>query len=172
MATPWDIFTLFAELSLLAFGGVNSVLPEMHHRIVDVHHWMTSETFSALYALSQSAPGPNVMSATLIGWHLAGLAGALAATLGILGPPSVITVLTMGVLHRFRHSPWQTRVKAGLVPVTVGLIAASALQLSLAADHAWQGVAITLVTAVAVASGRAHLLALLALGTVVGYMVF
>jgi len=172
MATPWELFTLFAELSLLAFGGANSVLPEMHHRIVDLHHWMTSETFSALYALAQAAPGPNVMAVTLIGWHLAGPQGALAATFGMIGPPALITGLSLGVLHRFRDAPWQRRVKAGLVPLTVGLIAASALQLSEAADHSWIAVAMTLVAAAVIVSGRLHPLLVLAVGTGIGYLVF
>jgi hypothetical protein len=81
----------FALLSLLAFGGANSVVPEMHRQAVDVHHWMTGSQFAALFAIAQAAPGPNFMISTLVGWKAAGLAGALIATLAMCGPSCVLT---------------------------------------------------------------------------------
>ena len=76
----------FALMSLLAFGGANSVIPEMHRQAVDLHHWMTGLEFAALFAISQAAPGPNFMISTLIGWKAAGLPGALVATLALCAP--------------------------------------------------------------------------------------
>ena len=59
----------FAVLSLLAFGGANAVVPEMHRQSVSVHHWMSDADFTALYAIAQAAsPAPNVMISTLVGW--------------------------------------------------------------------------------------------------------
>ena len=52
---------IFAELSLLAFGGGNTILPDMRRQVVDVHHWMTNQQFTSLFALAQAAPGPNLM---------------------------------------------------------------------------------------------------------------
>jgi hypothetical protein len=76
---------IFTQLSLVAFGGGNTTLPEMHRQVVDVHHWMTGADFAALYALAQAAPGPNMMVAPLIGWTIAGWAGLLVTTLAIFG---------------------------------------------------------------------------------------
>ena len=66
----------FAMLSLLAFGGANAVIPEIHRQAVEVNHWMTDQDFVSLFAISQTAPGPNVMISTLVGWKAAGLAAA------------------------------------------------------------------------------------------------
>ncbi len=168
-ASALDLFTLFTELSLLGFGGINAVLPEMHRQIVEVNHWMTAETFSTLYAIAQAAPGPNVMVATLIGWHLAGASGAVAATLGVFVAPSLLTAAAMAVLGRFTHAPVIQRLKAGLVPVTVGLVIASGVALTQAADGmAWAALAITAGAAVAMLSGRGHPLVILAMGALLG----
>ena len=76
---------LYAQLSLLAVGGVVTVLPEMQRAVVEVRGWMAPAEFAALFALAQAAPGPNMMVATLVGWRVAGLPGALVATLGMIG---------------------------------------------------------------------------------------
>ena len=75
---------IFAQLSMVAFGGGNTILPEMHRQVVDVHHWMTGADFVALYALAQAAPGPNMMVAPLIGWNVAGWAGMLVTTVAVI----------------------------------------------------------------------------------------
>ncbi len=71
---------IFAELSVLAFGGGNTILPEMQRQVVEVHGWMTAADFSALFALGQAAPGPNLMVVTLVGWHVAGGPGRCVVT--------------------------------------------------------------------------------------------
>ena len=109
---------LFAELSLLAFGGGPTVLPEMQRRVVEVHGWMTAAQFTALFGLAQAAPGPNMMVVTLLGWRVAGFWGALAATAAMFGPSSVVTGVALRVWERFRHAPWRRAVQAGLVPIT------------------------------------------------------
>ncbi len=83
-------------MSLFAVGGANAAIPEMHRIAVDVQHWLTDKQFADVYAISQLSPGPNVLIVTLIGYAVAGVAGALAATLcdvrsdrraGLLGEP-------------------------------------------------------------------------------------
>ena len=161
---------LFAELSLLAFGGGNSVLPEMQRRVVEVHGWMEAARFNALFALAQAAPGPNMMVATLLGWRVSGFWGAVAATAGMFGPSSVVTGVALGVWERFRLAPWRRAVQAGLVPVTVGLVAAGAALIAstAAATPALAGVTAA-VAAVSVAT-RLHPLWLLGAGAVFGLL--
>jgi chromate transporter len=57
---------IFSQLSVLAFGGGNTILPEMQRQVVEVHGWMSAADFSALFALGQAAPGPNLMVVTLV----------------------------------------------------------------------------------------------------------
>jgi len=137
----------FLTLSLLAFGGANAVIPEMHRQAVEVAHWMSDREFAALFALAQAAPGPNIMVVTLIGWQVAGFAGALAATVAFMGPASVLTFFAYRLWSRFRHRPWLNAVQNGLTPVTVGLVASSAFLLARASDHGALAYALTAATA-------------------------
>ncbi len=80
----------FAIMSLLALGGANAVVPEMHRQAVELRGWMSEREFADMFAISQAAPGPNVMLVTLIGYHVAGVAGALVTTLAMCGPTAVL----------------------------------------------------------------------------------
>ena len=94
------IATIFSQLSLLAFGGGNTILPEMQRQVVDVHHWMSAHEFTALFALAQAAPGPNMMIVSLVGWHVAGWSGLLVASLAKFGPSSASnSVESLPVVH-------------------------------------------------------------------------
>ena len=75
-----QIGILVTLLSLLAFGGANAIVPELHRQVVDVMGRMTDSEFTNLFALAQTAPGPNVMILSLVGWRLAGAAGLAVAT--------------------------------------------------------------------------------------------
>jgi chromate transporter len=163
---------IFSQLSLIAFGGGNTTLPEMHRQVVDVHHWMTGADFAALYALAQAAPGPNLMVVPLIGWQVAGLTGMLVTTLAIFGPSSIVTVIALRLWRRFKDKPWRAAVQAGLAPISVGLVAASATIIARTVDREWIFVAITAVSAGVLLRFRIHPLWMLALGAVVGWTGF
>ena len=108
-------------MSFLAIGGAVTGLPEMHRQAVDVSHWMTSRQFTELVAISQAAPGPNVLIVTLIGYHVAGVAGALVATFCMCGPACGVAFFIAQVFDRFKEKHWRKAIQAGLVPVSVGL---------------------------------------------------
>lgn len=134
----------FSALSLMAFGGANAVVPEIHRVSVDVRHWMTDADFAALFAISQVAPGPNVMISTLVGWRAAGLPGALLATVAMCLPSCVLAYAVARLWDRFKDAAWRPIVAAGLAPVTVGLVAATFWLLARAAD---QNVRLAMITA-------------------------
>lgn len=125
----------FALLSFLAIGGAITALPEMHRQAVDVSHWMSSRQFTDLVAIAQAAPGPNVLFVTLIGNHVAGVTGALVATFFMCGPACTVAYFIARVFDRFREKRWRKAVQAGLVPVSVGLVASTALIIARSADH-------------------------------------
>ncbi|MBC9180100.1 chromate transporter [Pseudoroseomonas ludipueritiae] len=171
MGTLIALALIFAELSLLAFGGGNTILPEMQRRVVEVHHWMSAQEFSALFALAQAAPGPNMMVVPLIGWHVAGWSGLLVSSLAKFGPSSLLTGVVLGLWRRFRDRPWRRVVQTGLVPMTVGLVAASAALIGAATSTDAGLAAVTLVTAAAsVLWKKLHPLWLLAGGAVAGLL--
>jgi chromate transporter len=142
-----QIAVVFAQLSLLAFGGGNAVIPEMQRQVVDLHHWMSAHEFAALYALAQAAPGPNLMVASLVGWRVAGLSGALVATGAVTAPAAVLTFVVTGVWYRFRDAGWRRALQAGLLPVTAGLVMASAALLIKTTAVDWTAAAVTVVAA-------------------------
>jgi chromate transporter len=120
-----DLFAQFALLSLVAFGGVTALLPELHRLVVEQRQWMDDATFAQLYAIAQAAPGPNLLVVTLIGWKVAGLAGAVVATLAICLPMSVVIYFLFRNWERFREAPWRMAVQTGVAPLAVGLVFAS-----------------------------------------------
>jgi chromate transporter len=144
----WTLAVRFALLSLFAVGGANAALPEMHRLAVDVNHWMTDRQFADMFAIAQVSPGPNVIIVTLIGYHVAGIAGAVVASLAMTGPTCIVAFLIGRVWERFKTAHWRIAIQAGLVPVSLGLMAASAYVISRATDQSWLSAALTLATAV------------------------
>ena len=159
---------IFGQLSMFAVGGVAPVLPELQRQVTVVHGYMDQPTFAALFALAQAAPGPNMMVSTLIGLHVAGVTGALVATGALIAPSSLLTYVTARLWHRFRERPWRRIVQSGLVPVTVGLVAASAALLFTATTQGILTAGITGASAIVLVTTRWHPLWLLAAGAAIG----
>jgi chromate transporter len=142
-----SLFSLFVVLSLFAVGGAQAAIPEMHRVAVDVMHWMSDRQFADMYAISQLSPGPNVIIVALIGFHVAGLAGAGVAITAMCGPTCVLAYFVARIWDRFKQARWRVAVQGGLVPLSIGLIAASAFVLARAADHNFYAALITAATA-------------------------
>jgi chromate transporter len=164
-----ELFLEFVLLSFVAFGGATALLPEMHRVVVENHHWLDDTTFTHLYAIAQAAPGPNVLVVTLIGWEIAGLAGALAATLAMCLPMSVLIYLLIDRWEGFAGKRWQQAVSLGVAPLAVGLIFSGATLIATSAGLSPAGW--ILVAAVVFANLRfreLHPLWLIAAGAVLG----
>jgi len=158
----------FALLSFFTIGGVTAALPEIHRQVVVVHAWMTDQRFADLFAIAQAVPGPNIIVVTLIGWEIAGVAGALVTTMAMFVPTSVIAYVAGHFWHRFRYARWRILIQAGVTPITIGLVAASAYLIGRAVDAGVAAVALTVVTGAALTLTRLHPLIFLALGAVLG----
>jgi chromate transporter len=146
-----SIFWRFAGISLLAVGGATAVLPEAHRQIVTEAHWLTNEQFAQAFAIAQTSPGPNVITFSLFGWQLAGFGGLVAATLGILGPSSLLAFFIARVMRRAGEAVWLARLKKALTPLAIGLMAANGYLLARGADTGALALAITLAAAAFVA---------------------
>ena len=147
---------IYGQLSLLAFGGGNTVLPDMQRQVVEVQHWMSAQEFAALYALAQAAPGPNMLISTLIGWRVAGLPGALVATLGICLPSGLLTYAVAAAWYRFHEARWRIIVQAAITPVTAGLVMAAAVILCQTTALSWIYVGLTVGSAAIALWTRMH----------------
>ena len=133
-----DLFLWFALLSLLAVGGISSIMPEMHRIVVEAQGWMSAPEFTQLFAVSQAVPGPNVLIVSLIGWKVAGLAGALVALAGICLPAAALAWTAGGLWDRFREAPWRALVQRALLPVTSGLVLAGGYVLATPEGLDWR----------------------------------
>jgi chromate transporter len=157
-----------AALSLVAIGGVNAILPEVHRVVVEVEHWMTSADFADLFALAQLAPGPNAMVMALIGWKVAGVPGAFVATVAICGPSSLLCYAALQWWERMRHSPRRAIVQRALAPVAIGLILASGYTVARGADRTVVLAGLTAVAAATIAFTRVNPVWVLAAAAAVG----
>jgi chromate transporter len=112
----------FCLLSLLSVGGMPSVIPEMHRYVVESRGWISHSDFVEMFALGQAAPGPNVLIASLIGWKIAGVPGALVTLAAMCGPAAVISFWVAGVWDRMKDRPWRAVAQRAMAPIVVGLI--------------------------------------------------
>jgi chromate transporter len=158
----------FAILSLLAFGGGNAMLPEIQRVAVDSHHWVSQETFGHLFAIAQASPGPNIMVVTLIGWQVAGLAGALTATLAFCLPSSLLIYQLAAMWSRLRDERWRDAIHSGMAPIAVGLVISGGLLMARGADSGWHGIALTALATLFPLVSRRNPLWLIATGAAVG----
>jgi len=118
---------VFAPLSLFSIGGGASLVAEIEQQAVTIHGWTTPREFAALFAISRAAPGPGTMLAALIGWKVAGIAGAVAASLALYLPSSLLVYAAARLWGRWRGSPWHGAVERGLAPIAAGLVLAGGL---------------------------------------------
>ncbi len=158
----------FALLSLMAIGGVSSILPDMQRYVVEGNHWLTGKQFADAYALGQAAPGPNMMFVTLLGWQLAGWAGAIVATLAIVCPPIVLTMGVTRLSARNPDAPLGRAVRGGLGPIAIGLTLSSGWILARSSDQGWTAAMLTLLTVVLMLRTRLNPMWLILAGAVAG----
>lgn len=159
---------VFTQLSLMAFGGGNAILPEMQHQVVEIHHWMTATEFSTLFALAQAAPGPNMMIVPLVGWHTAGPMGLLITSLAKFAPSSILTVLVLKVWNKFKDHPFRQRFEQALKPITIGLVLVSAWIIADAAAQNLLLMAVFVVATLMSLHKKIHPLWVMAMGAIVG----
>lgn len=175
MTTPVDLFSLFLHfltLSLLSIGGAISTVPEMHRFLVDRTGWLTESDFTSSIALAQAAPGPNVLFVAVLGFNVAGLAGAAAAMAGILLPSTVLTLTATRWMRANRAHVGLRAFSAGMMPLTLGLIIATGWLLALpvlrSEAHRWGGLVLVVATVVLTLKTRLGLVWMVLGGGVAG----
>ena len=159
------LFWIFFRVGLVSFGGVFSVLPELQRALVD-GGFVTPQGFVQAFVLGQVVPGPNMAMCTVIGWHVAGPAGALVAFLGIYSGPVAMMGAAYAVYHRWRDVTWVRRLELAMRPVVLGLLGASAVSLMLTAANGQRLLALGVAIVVALLAVKTRLgaLSLLFLG--------
>ncbi len=141
----FDLASLMVKVDVFAFGGGFASVPVMLHQVVDARHWMDSRTFMDGIALGQITPGPIVITATFVGYQVAGLVGALVGTVAIFSPSFLMVLATVPYFDRLQHSLLFRRALRGILASFVGLLLAVTVQFAVAVS--WTSPAIILVLA-------------------------
>jgi len=123
---------LMLKIDFFAFGGGFASVPLMLHEVVDARGWLDSQTFMDGIALGQVTPGPIVITATFVGYQVAGLAGAVVGTLSIFTPSFWMVLATVPYFDRLQRSLFFRRALRGVLVSFVGLLAAVAVNFALA----------------------------------------
>ena len=136
------LFTVFAGMSLMLFGGGYVFIPLIQEIVVTKQQWVTTQEFIDGIALGQITPGPILVSAAFIGLKVAGLAGAVIATVAIFAPPALLMVAASGVFDRLQRSVAIQAALRGVRPAVIGMIFAAAVVVGRTAAPVWYSIAI------------------------------
>lgn len=140
------IFLTFSGMSMTLFGGGYVIIPAMHTVIVDGFHWLSTKEFADAIAMGQITPGPVILTATFIGYRVAGFTGALVSTIAIFIPPGILMVLLSGFIKKVKDSPIISKIFQGMRPAIIGMIFSATYTIGKSASPTWPSAAIFLIT--------------------------
>jgi len=163
-----DLFAHFLVLSLLSVGGAIATAPDMHRYVVTDRHWITDEQFTASVALAQAAPGPNVLFVAVIGYNVAGLAGAAVTMIGIMLPCSALAMWVTRWGRQHRETRSVRAFTTGMTPLTLGLLVSTGWVLADPAHHSWRALLLLVFAVLASLKTQLSPMWLVGVGAVVG----
>jgi chromate transporter len=140
------LFVFFFKTGLLVFGSGLVIVPFLKTYVVDEYHWLGNRQFLDTVAIGMISPGPVVITATFVGYLLAGLPGAIAATAGIFSPAVLFTLFATPILRRYRANRGLSGFIRGVTVAVVGVLAGTTYLVSRTAVGDWLTLAITLVS--------------------------
>src|ERR1043165_871152 len=144
LALLFTLSAIFLRIGSVTFGGGLVMVPLIESEVVNTHQWLTHQEFADAFALGQITPGPVLITATFVGYRVAGTLGALVATISIFLPAFVITIAAASSLRRFRSNKQVQSFLQGVAPAVLGLLVAAALSIGRAGIHSWVGLLIGL----------------------------
>lgn len=129
MSTLFELLRELIPLSLVSFGGGTAIIAQLEVIAVRTNGWISAQDFLHYFAITRVAPGPGTTLATLIGWRLGGLGGAIAASIAIYAPSTLLCYAVFRWTRGHRESRWYRILQKGLAPVGIGLVAAGVIAL-------------------------------------------
>jgi len=172
MSILLSLFLKLSAFSLIAFGGVNALLPVLFDLAVNQEHWIDVQTFSDYFAIAQAAPGPNFMTVTLIGWHIYGVLGALLATFAVSWPSSIMIYFLQRFIMRMKNPLSKKTIQYAAAALAIGLVLSSAFEIALQINHSTAAFILTIGTIAITLLTRWHPLYLIACGGALGILGF
>ncbi len=139
-----QIMMVFSGMSLTLFGGGYVFIPAIQETVVQNFHWLTVQEFSDCIAMGQITPGPILISATFIGYKVAGIWGSIIATMAIFLPSGLLMIFASHFLETFKKSRIINAVFMGLRPAVIGMIFAASFTIGKSIDITWPSILIFL----------------------------
>lgn len=137
-----NLFLSFIQIGLFSIGGGYAALPLIQNQVVDLHGWLTLPEFVDVISIAEMTPGPiAVNSATFVGIKIAGIPGAVVATLGCILPSCVIVLLLAYLYQRYNKMTVMQGILLGLRPTVIALIASAGASILLLALFGSNGIA-------------------------------
>jgi chromate transporter len=130
MITVWHLITIFLRVGTVTFGGGYVMVPQIETDVVQVNKWMDHQTFADGVAFGQITPGPVLITATFIGYKVAGVIGAIMTTIAAFLPSFVMTMIAGASINRFRANFHVQAFLAGVAPAVVGMLAAAGVTMA------------------------------------------
>jgi chromate transport protein ChrA len=130
MIMIWHLITIFLRVGTVTFGGGYVMVPQIETDVVQVHQWMDHQTFADGVAFGQITPGPVLITATFIGYKVAGVIGAILTTIAAFLPSFVMTMIAGASINRFRANFHVQAFLAGVAPAVVGMLAAAGVTMA------------------------------------------
>ena len=125
-----ELLWSFFQVGLFSIGGGYAAMPLIQRQVVELHPWLTMTQFADIMTIAEMTPGPiAINSATFVGIQVAGLPGAVIATLGCVLPSFVIVLTLAYVYYRYRGLKMVQGVLGGLRPAVIAMIASAGLSL-------------------------------------------
>jgi chromate transporter len=128
-ASLTSVFLEFLKLGAVVFGSGYVLLAFLRADLVEHLHWLTERQLVDAIAIGQVTPGPVFTTATLVGYLVRGVPGALVATLGIFLPAFVLSGLVYALLPRLQRSPWANAFIEGVTVCALAIMAGVTVQL-------------------------------------------
>lgn len=126
----WPLLTFFLKTGTFIFGGGLVIIPLLEFEVVDNLQWLTRAEFLNGIAIGQLSPGPVVLTAAFVGFKVAGVLGALVASIGIFTPSFLFIMAGAPILLRMRQNPWVKAFLKAVRPAVLGAIAVAAVPLA------------------------------------------
>lgn len=125
-----QLFISFLQIGLFSIGGGYAAMPLIQNQVVELHPWLTLQEFTDLITIAEMTPGPiAVNSATFVGIRIAGIPGAIVATLGCITPALFLVSLLAYVYNKYKDISLLQNILACLRPVVVALILGAGLSI-------------------------------------------
>ena len=131
-----ELLWSFIQIGMFSVGGGYAAMPLIQNQVVDIHPWLTMQQFADVMAIAEMTPGPiAINAATFVGMQVAGIPGAILATLGCVVPSCAIVLTLAYIYYRFRGLTMVQGVLAGLRPAVIAMIASAGLSLMILAFY-------------------------------------